>query len=266
MRQQRNVDLSGPRRFSCITFSRGVSVPRTTTFAAEIVSGEAASWRRKNMHMRTHWMTRPVGRLSAGLGLLGASLVAAACTAEARPTEEPSADATGTASQALGEAACATVPLSSPHGALLSTSGIVNSPDDQYNPVGCPKQFIVQVTGFTSSESITPSGAGWGDEPLPTNAADCANARAIASWFGWYPGFLSVPEHWDSAPRGQIRYQGSWNSAAGACTLIPVAGYPTGTWPPSGLTKFRVAMQNWQWVNGKPDYKFAGLTRFTMPK
>ncbi|WP_437478951.1 hypothetical protein WME75_31580 [Sorangium sp. So ce1014] len=101
-------------------------------------------------------------------------------------------DAIGESQLALGEAACATVGLSSSgdqNGITRSTVGAQASPDWTYNPVGCPYQYIVEYTNLPTSPNQALrayprflDGSHFDDI---TNEIDCERSHLLTGTYVW---------------------------------------------------------------------------------
>ena len=182
-------------------------------------------------------------QLGAPLLLVAVTLAMSGCSEISEP------DGTlGEVQAAVGaEPGCATTSIASPSGGsfVASASGAsVSSPDDKYNTAGCPNQYVAEVTGF-----IAQCGSffvDW-DQPMPTNATDCASTRLQYHMYG-YNGA------WSGAVFNSYQ-AGLWNGAS--CTLgLNAPGYPNGSSNMTAYSKVRVAVEAWQWVDQRPDHKF----------
>jgi hypothetical protein len=187
--------------------------------------------------------------------LTGVGAMVSSCNVpENDPGDEP--ERVGIAQQALGgEASCATATgIPANDGATIAMTafvgGTVNSPDDTYNyeGSGCPKQYIVEITGWNLPANGTDVSVNW-NQPLPTNATDCGNARGLTYYYEFTGG------SWNTTPTGHISSSGSWNGSSCSWSSSTVGSVPS-----VGATKVRVAVQGWQWVGSKADHKYVTVT------
>lgn len=129
--------------------------------------------------------------------------------------------ASGNGPMQIGEAACATAALGGNHGAAVTpATGVATSPNHFYNPPGCPRQFITEVSP-TSGQSfdIVAEFAS-----PPTTQATCSNKIVEVTSYGrrWTP-FGPV---WDTIQTTQLAYVWvPWYHLPGKCVLMPQNGF-----------------------------------------
>jgi hypothetical protein len=170
-------------------------------------------------------------------------------------------------SQPLAEAGCATASITPGHGATITWTNSdysldAASPGDTYNPSGCSKQFIVEISGMQNDSDELQLEWRW-DQPLPLTQAEC-KGWLQAGVYGLNSGVWSLL----STGRKTL----SWHSAINVCAFDDGPNpYPkaNAAYSTNSHEKMRVAMAAFTMPEGptsRLDYKFVRLVVARPPK